>query len=106
MYAAASVAAIIILLFILNPSSTLHTFDSLESDTIAAYLETDNSFLSAYDLGELLTDEELEAISDVLGEDVDLVGFYSYGELAPFSDELMNCHLHNQTLTLTVIYEE
>ncbi len=52
-----------------------------------------------------LTDEELEAISGVLGSHVDLIGFYSYGELAPFSDELMSCQLHNQTLTLTVIYE-
>jgi hypothetical protein len=53
-----------------------------------------------------LTDEELESVSDVLGENVKLSGFYSYGELAPFSDELMSCQLHNQTLTLTIIYEE
>jgi len=53
-----------------------------------------------------LTDEELESISSTLGENVQLVGFYSYGELAPFSDELMACQLHNQTMTLTVIYEE
>jgi len=53
-----------------------------------------------------LTDEELEAISGVFGSHVDLIGFYSYGELAPFSDELMSCQLHNQTLTLTVISEK
>ncbi len=53
-----------------------------------------------------LTDEELESISSTLGKNVQLVGFYSYGELAPFSDELMACQLHNQTMTLTVIYEE
>jgi len=53
-----------------------------------------------------LTDDELESISSTLGESVQLVGFYSYGELAPFSDELMSCQLHNQTMTLTVIYEE
>lgn len=52
-----------------------------------------------------LTDEELECISETLGENVQLTGFYSYGELAPFSDELMSCQLHNQTMTLTVIYE-
>lgn len=52
-----------------------------------------------------ITDEELESISDVLGENVDLVGFYSYGELAPFSNEMLSCQLHNQTLTLTVLYE-
>ena len=53
-----------------------------------------------------LTDEELESISATLGSNVQLTGFYSYGELAPFSTELMSCHLHNQTMTLTVIYEE
>ena len=52
-----------------------------------------------------LTDEELECISSILGENVQLTGFYSYGELAPFSDELISCQLHNQTMTLTVIYE-
>jgi hypothetical protein len=52
-----------------------------------------------------LTDDELEGISDILGSDVSLVGFYSYGELAPLSGELRTCQLHNQTLTLTVIYE-
>ena len=53
-----------------------------------------------------LTDEELEGISTILGENVNLIGFYSYGELAPFSNEIMSCQLHNQTLTLTTIYEE
>lgn len=52
-----------------------------------------------------LTDEELEIVGEVLGENVKLTGFYSYGELAPFSDEIMSCQLHNQTLTLTVIDE-
>ncbi|CAA6816507.1 MAG: FIG00656238: hypothetical protein [uncultured Sulfurovum sp.] len=53
-----------------------------------------------------LTDEELESIAETLGDNVQLVGFYSYGELAPFSSELSSCSLHNQTMTLTVIYEE
>jgi len=53
-----------------------------------------------------LADEEIEAINDVLGERVSLIGFYSYGELAPFSNEITSCQLHNQTLTLTVIYED
>ena len=53
-----------------------------------------------------VSDEELESISSTLGDNVQLVGFYSYGELAPFSDELVSCQLHNQTMTLTVIYEE
>ncbi|MDF1875653.1 FIST C-terminal domain-containing protein [Sulfurimonas sp. SAG-AH-194-I05] len=53
-----------------------------------------------------LVDEELEIIEDVVGSNVHLTGFYSYGELAPFSDEVLNCKLHNQTMTLTVIYEK
>ncbi|MCK5854457.1 MAG: FIST C-terminal domain-containing protein, partial [Sulfurovaceae bacterium] len=53
-----------------------------------------------------LTDDELEVIKDTLGESINLVGFYSYGELAPFSNELLSCKLHNQTMTLTVIYED
>ena len=53
-----------------------------------------------------LTDEELESVSDTLGSNVELIGFYSNGELAPFSDKLLSCNLHNQTMTLTVIYED
>lgn len=53
-----------------------------------------------------LTDEEIESMGDILGENVALTGFYSYGELAPHSDEILSCKLHNQTMTLTVIYEE
>ena len=53
-----------------------------------------------------LTDEELEIIEDTIGSNVTLTGFYSYGELAPFSDKIKSCELHNQTMTLTVIYED
>jgi len=53
-----------------------------------------------------LVDDEIEGISEILGDKVNLVGFYSYGELAPFSNEIMSCQLHNQTLTLTVICED
>ena len=53
-----------------------------------------------------LSEEELESISTILGQNVQLIGFYSYGELAPYSDELLACKLHNQTMTLTVIYED
>jgi hypothetical protein len=52
-----------------------------------------------------MVEEELEIIQDVLGDSIHLTGFYSYGEIAPFSDELLQCHLHNQTMTLTAIYE-
>ncbi len=52
-----------------------------------------------------LVDEELEAVEEILGENVQLCGFYSYGEIAPFRDDLAKCELHNQTMTLTAIYE-
>lgn len=51
-----------------------------------------------------MTEEELEIVQDRLGETTTITGFYSYGELAPFSD-VMSCQLHNQTMTLTTIYE-
>jgi len=53
-----------------------------------------------------MTDEELEIIEETIGSNVHLTGFYSYGELAPYSNKILNCQLHNQTMTLTVIYED
>lgn len=53
-----------------------------------------------------LIDEELEAVARELGENVTITGFYSYGEIAPFKGDLQKCQLHNQTMTLTVIYED
>lgn len=50
------------------------------------------------------TEEELEIVQGKLGAHTTIAGFYSYGELAPFSHE-MQCQLHNQTMTLTTIYE-
>lgn len=48
------------------------------------------------------TDEEIEAVLDG-HPDLDLVGFYSFGEIGP--DALGRCDLHNQTLTLTTVWE-
>jgi hypothetical protein len=48
-------------------------------------------------------EEELEAILDVLPENTHQVGFYSYGEISPLASG--KCDLHNQTMTLTVIWE-
>lgn len=53
-----------------------------------------------------LVEEELEIIGETLGSHVQLTGFYSYGEIAPFSDAPLSCQLHNQTMTLTGIYEK
>ncbi len=55
-------------------------------------------------LGQII-DEELEEVGDILGENVHLVGFYSYGEIAPFFKDKLHCELHNQTMTLSVIFE-
>jgi hypothetical protein len=50
-------------------------------------------------------EDEVEATLDALGSggDAKLVGFYSYGEIAPH--ELGACDLHNQTMTITTIAE-
>jgi hypothetical protein len=49
------------------------------------------------------TEEELEATLDILSDRAHQVGFYSYGELSPYSPG--TCDLHNQTMTLTTIAE-
>ncbi len=49
------------------------------------------------------TEEELEATLDVLPPKTKQVGFYSYGEISPLASG--TCDLHNQTMTLTLIWE-
>ncbi|MDQ5929463.1 MAG: hypothetical protein QG594_1242 [Bacteroidota bacterium] len=49
-------------------------------------------------------EEELELVRDVVGNNVPMTGFYSYGEMAPFNGNNA-CELHNQTMTLTLISE-
>ncbi|WBL26376.1 FIST signal transduction protein [Zunongwangia sp. HGR-M22] len=49
-------------------------------------------------------EEEIEEVSEILGHNVPVAGFYSYGEIAPFSTSTA-CNLHNQTMTLTLISE-
>lgn len=50
------------------------------------------------------TEEELEAVSEVLGAGTPLAGFYAYGEISPFNQG-GSCQLHNQTMTITSFYE-
>ncbi|MCY1633614.1 FIST signal transduction protein [Marinifilum sp. D737] len=52
-----------------------------------------------------LIEEEVEAVSDVIGKDVCITGFYSYGEISPFRKNTP-CKLHNQTMTITTISEK
>jgi hypothetical protein len=49
-------------------------------------------------------EEEVEAVRDVVGRDAVMTGFYSYGEIAPFSASA-RCELHNQTMTITTLSE-
>jgi len=49
-------------------------------------------------------EEEVEAAMEVLGPTVAATGFYSYGEISPFSPE-GRCALHNQTMTITTFAE-
>ena len=49
-------------------------------------------------------EEEVEAVRDVLGDDAVLTGFYSYGEISPFTPSA-KCELHNQTMTITTLAE-
>ena len=41
---------------------------------------------------------------EVIGNNASVCGFYSYGEIAPFDQEI-NCQLHNQTIAITLISE-
>ena len=49
-------------------------------------------------------EEEIERVQEVVGDQTAITGFYSYGEMAPFSGNTF-CDLHNQTMTLTLISE-
>lgn len=52
------------------------------------------------------TSEEVEAVQKVLGKDVPLLGFYTYGEIGPIDKsqkELSVTKFHNQTVVLWVL---
>jgi hypothetical protein len=49
-------------------------------------------------------EEEVEGVRDVLGTRAVLAGFYSYGEISPFTPDA-RCELHNQTMTITTLSE-
>ena len=49
-------------------------------------------------------EEEVEAAREILGPGPALTGFYSYGEISPFTPEA-RCELHNQTMTITTFAE-
>jgi hypothetical protein len=49
-------------------------------------------------------EEEVETVRDVLGPRPAICGFYSYGEISPFTPNA-KCELHNQTMTITTFSE-
>jgi len=49
------------------------------------------------------TEEEVEAVLDILPAGVRQIGFYSFGEISPYASG--SCDLHNQTMTVTTIAE-
>ncbi len=49
------------------------------------------------------TEDEIEAVRAALGDQVDLIGFYSYGEISSVAPGA--CDLHNQTMTITTFWE-
>ena len=50
-------------------------------------------------------DEEVEAVAELFGKTTTVAGFYSNGEIAG-TGFLGECHLHNQTMTITWIAED
>ncbi len=49
-------------------------------------------------------EDEVESVRDVLGPRPVLAGYYSYGEISPFTRST-RCELHNQTMTITTLSE-
>ena len=49
-------------------------------------------------------EEEVEAVSDVLGKNAIITGFYSYGEICPLTSN-SPAELHNQTMTIGYLSE-
>ncbi len=49
--------------------------------------------------------EEIDTIRKVIGQDVPLIGFYTYGEQAPLGGEIITCSFHNETDVIFVLAE-
>jgi hypothetical protein len=49
-------------------------------------------------------EEEVEGVREAIGPSAMLTGFYSYGEISPFTPSA-RCELHNQTMTVTTLTE-
>ncbi|MFY7930451.1 MAG: FIST C-terminal domain-containing protein, partial [Oligoflexus sp.] len=49
-------------------------------------------------------EDEIDVVKKALGKNSVLAGFYSYGEICPFTG-FTECKLHNQTMTITWLSE-
>lgn len=49
--------------------------------------------------------KEIEAIGSIIGKNVPLIGFYTYGEIAPLGGDLERCfsNFHNETVAILVL---
>ena len=50
-------------------------------------------------------EEAIEGVREILGKRATLTGFYSFGEISPFTPNV-GCELHNQTMTITTFREK
>lgn len=49
--------------------------------------------------------QEIDKIQEVIGRDVPLIGFYTYGEQAPLGSDIVTCSFHNETDVLFLLGE-
>jgi len=91
-------------------------FDQLVDGAVGAAKTSYEPIRSSPDLAVLIScvgrklvlkqriDEEVKGVRTVLGDRAVLTGFYSYGEISPFTPGA-TCKLHNQTMTITTFSE-
>lgn len=81
-------------------AATHSEMDTQEKDRIALLISCVGRKIVLGDRVE----EEIEAVREVLGKNVLLFGFYSYGEITP-NTKKVGCDLQNQTMTITTLFE-
>lgn len=82
--------------------------EAASSTTLSADVDSSTLAIAISCVGRRLvlgerTEEETEATLDVFPKGTQQVGFYSYGEISPYTTG--TCDLHNQTMTLTTLSE-
>ncbi|MEM7370135.1 MAG: FIST N-terminal domain-containing protein [Bacteroidota bacterium] len=89
--------------------AALKAKDQQETETLGDHLAIMISCVGRKIVLGQRTADEVEAVteilSDIVGEGVGQMGFYSYGEISPHV-ETGSCELHNQTMTITYLAEQ